>query len=188
MSYTAFGDRYGRKSGIALGATVSVIGAALQAGSVNPAMMIVARLIVGAGMGILLPAVPLYQAEIAPPSNRGLLVGLHGKLKIVSSSETIQLLMLLASLIGYGSMLSGWIGVGFFYTGGKVNNISCSSFTEPLTHICRLDGVVPLALQAIFPLVLLIVVWFLPESPRWCKLTFSAYEKSILITNQSVHA
>lgn len=79
MSYTAFGNRYGRKSGIALGATVSVIGAALQAGSVNPDMMIVARLVVGAGMGILLPAVPLYQAEIAPPSNRGLLVGMHGK-------------------------------------------------------------------------------------------------------------
>jgi hypothetical protein len=79
MSYTAFGNRYGRKSGIALGAIVSVIGSALQAGSVNPDMMIVARLIVGAGMGILLPAVPLYQAEIAPPSNRGLLVGIHGE-------------------------------------------------------------------------------------------------------------
>jgi MFS family permease len=80
MSYTAFGNRYGRKSGIALGATVSVIGAVLQAGSINPAMMIVARLIVGGGMGVLLPAVPLYQAETAPPSNRGLLVGIHGEL------------------------------------------------------------------------------------------------------------
>ena len=79
LSYTAFGNRYGRKSGIALGATVAVIGSALQAGSINPDMLIVARLIVGAGMGILLPAVPLYQAEIAPPSSRGMLVGIHGK-------------------------------------------------------------------------------------------------------------
>lgn len=28
--------------------------------------------------------------------------------------------MLPASLIGYGSMISGWIGVGFFHTGGNV--------------------------------------------------------------------
>lgn len=74
------GNRYGRKKVIFLGAAISVLGAALQAGSVNPAMMIVSRFIVGTGMGVLLATVPLYQAEISPPSNRGLIVGLHGKL------------------------------------------------------------------------------------------------------------
>jgi Sugar (and other) transporter len=28
---------------------------------------------------------------------------------------------------------------------------------------------VPLAIQTIFPLTLIVLVWFLPESPRWCK-------------------
>lgn len=73
------GDRYGRKKVIALGAAISVVGAALQAGAINVAMLIAARCIIGAGMGILLATVPLYQAEIAPPSSRGLIVGLHGK-------------------------------------------------------------------------------------------------------------
>lgn len=72
------GDRYGRRMVIGLGGVTSVVGAALQAGSVSPAMLIVARFIVGAGMGVLLATVPLYQTEISPPSNRGLIVGLHG--------------------------------------------------------------------------------------------------------------
>lgn len=85
MACPIVGDRYGRKKVIGLGAITSVIGAALQAGSVNPAMMIVARLIVGVGMGILIATVPLYQAEIAPPSNRGLIVGLHGAFRKMNS-------------------------------------------------------------------------------------------------------
>ncbi|KAK5058471.1 hypothetical protein LTR69_006876 [Exophiala sideris] len=131
MACPVIGDRYGRKKVIGLGAVTSVIGAALQAGSVNPAMMIIARLIVGAGMGILLATVPLYQAEIAPPSNRGFIVGIH------------------ASLIGFGSMISNWIGVAFYYVPGSAG------------------WRVPLALQVIFPLALVCVLVFIPESPRW---------------------
>jgi MFS family permease len=89
ISYPAIADRYGRRSAIALGAIVSIIGAALQTGSINTSMMIVARLIIGCGMGVLLPAVPLYQAEIAPPSSRGIVVGIHGKLM-----ETYHMLLL----------------------------------------------------------------------------------------------
>ncbi|KAJ9637394.1 hypothetical protein H2204_004818 [Knufia peltigerae] len=125
------GNRYGRKKVIFLGAAISVLGAALQAGSVNPAMMIVSRFIVGTGMGVLLATVPLYQAEISPPSNRGLIVGLH------------------ASLIGYGSMIASWIGVAFYHVPGAAG------------------WRVPLALQVVFPLALCIVVFFVPESPRW---------------------
>lgn len=88
LACPVFGDRYGRRKVIGLGAMLSVIGAALQAGSVNPAMMIVARLIVGLGMGILIATVPLYQAEIAPPSNRGLIVGLHGMLHKINPQNT----------------------------------------------------------------------------------------------------
>lgn len=80
------GDRWGRRIVIGLGGVISVVGAALQAGSVNPAMLIVARFVVGAGMGILLATVPLYQTEISPPSNRGLIVGIHGKPFVIHCS------------------------------------------------------------------------------------------------------
>lgn len=73
------GDRYGRRAVIRLGAVIGVLGAALQAGSVSTSMLIVARMVAGAAMGILAGTVPIYQAEIAPPANRGLIVGLHGE-------------------------------------------------------------------------------------------------------------
>ena len=40
-------DRYGRKFAIAVGALITLIGTAILAGSVNPAMFIVFRFIVG---------------------------------------------------------------------------------------------------------------------------------------------
>jgi MFS family permease len=63
---------------LALGALLATLGTALQAGGVNPEIVIVARAILGLGTGFFLPGVPLYQAEIAPPSGRGIIVGLHG--------------------------------------------------------------------------------------------------------------
>ncbi|OAL28312.1 hypothetical protein AYO22_03018 [Fonsecaea multimorphosa] len=118
-----FATRSGRRMPIAVGAAFAALGSALQAGSVNPEMMIVARAILGIGVGFLLSGVPLYQAEIAPPSSRGLVVGLHA--------------------------VASWIGVAFFHVDGQTG------------------WRVPLALQTVFPLTLFLLVWFLPESPRW---------------------
>lgn len=72
------GDKFGRRAMLRLGAVIGIIGAALQAGSVSTTMFLIARFVAGAGMGILAGTVPMYQAEISPPANRGLLVGLHG--------------------------------------------------------------------------------------------------------------
>jgi MFS family permease len=79
ISYSFVSDRWGRKAPIAVGSAFVVVGGALQAGAVNIAMLAVARVIVGVGIGFLLPAIPLYQAEVAPPHSRGLMVGLHGE-------------------------------------------------------------------------------------------------------------
>lgn len=73
------GDKFGRKAVIRLGSVIGVIGAALQAGSVSTTMFLIARFVAGAAMGILAGTVALYEAEISPPANRGLIVGLHGK-------------------------------------------------------------------------------------------------------------
>ena len=47
------------------------IGAALQAGAVHLAMMIIGRVIAGIGTGIVSCSVPLYLTEVAPARFRG---------------------------------------------------------------------------------------------------------------------
>lgn len=78
-TYSWTSNRFGRRVPIALGAFFIVLGGALQAGEVDAAMLCVARIVIGLGIGNLLPGVPLYQAEVSPPHSRGLLVGLHGQ-------------------------------------------------------------------------------------------------------------
>ncbi|KAK4962430.1 hypothetical protein LTR10_000056 [Elasticomyces elasticus] len=90
-------DKYGRCKAIFYATLITIIGAALQTGSVHIAMFLVARFITGLGVGGLVMLVPLWQSEVAPPHSRGLLVGLHG----------------VSILIGYN--LSTWIGYGFFF-------------------------------------------------------------------------
>ena len=79
--YSFLSDRWGRKNPIGVGSFLVVLGSTLQAGSVNVAMLAVSRIIIGLGIGLLLPAIPLYQAEVSAPHARGLMVGLHGKKK-----------------------------------------------------------------------------------------------------------
>lgn len=54
-----------------------------------------------------------------------------------------------ASLLGYGTMVASWIAAAFFHVPGPAGWRT------------------PLALQTVFPLALVIAVWFIPESPRW---------------------
>lgn len=113
-------------------AIVAVISGALLAGSVNVGMFIAFRFFAGAAAFMLLAAVPLYSTEIVPPNARGMIVGAHG------------------ATLSIGYVLSGWIGVGFFYWNGSTNT------WRP-----------PMAIQCFWPLVMLGGLYFLPESPRW---------------------
>ncbi|KAF7186641.1 MFS glucose transporter mfs1 [Pseudocercospora fuligena] len=133
-------DKFGRLALMRFAGVIGVIGAGLQAGSVSTTMLIIARLVAGAAMGICAGTVPTYQAEIAPPMNRGLIVGLH------------------ASMIGFGNVIAGWIGVGFFHVNGQVS------------------WRVPFAIQAVFPLILFILTFLLRESPRWLYMNDRAEE------------
>jgi len=76
--YSLISNRLGRKIPLSVGSVCVVVGGALQAGCVDIAMLAVARVVIGVGIGLLLPGIPLYQAEVAPPHARGLMVGLHG--------------------------------------------------------------------------------------------------------------
>ncbi|KAK3724876.1 hypothetical protein LTR37_000924 [Vermiconidia calcicola] len=90
-------DHIGRRWTIQIAAVVSTIGGALAAGSVHIAMLIVVRILQGAGLGALATLTPVYLAESSTASKRGMLTGLHG--------------FFLVS--GYN--ISSWVGFGCFY-------------------------------------------------------------------------
>lgn len=125
------GDVLGRKKTIWLASTLALIGAILQTAAVNIEMFIVGRVIAGFAIGLVYAVSSIYNAEIAPPKIRGVIVGLQ--------TQMIS--------IGYAS--SNWIGVfGSFAAGNAAWRI-------------------PLGLQCLPAIILIIGLFWLPESPRW---------------------
>ncbi|KAK8054509.1 hypothetical protein PG994_009576 [Apiospora phragmitis] len=90
----ALADWISRKWTIFVAAVLAIIGTAIQAGSMNVGMLIAGRGIGGIACGQLLSVVPIYIAEISPPTQRGFLVGLQGM--------AIAIGFCLANWIGYG--------------------------------------------------------------------------------------
>ncbi|CCO33257.1 Quinate permease AltName: Full=Quinate transporter [Rhizoctonia solani AG-1 IB] len=82
-------------------------------------------------------AVPLYNAELAPPEVRGSLVAMQ-QMSIVT-----------------GIMVSFWIDYGTNYIGGTGESQSEAAWR------------IPLALQLVPALILGVGVIFMPYSPRW---------------------
>ncbi|KAF2096400.1 putative MFS monosaccharide transporter [Rhizodiscina lignyota] len=70
-------DKISRKYSIAVAVCIFILGSALQTGAVDYAMLVVARLIGGVGIGMLSMVAPLYISEIAPPEIRGALLVLE---------------------------------------------------------------------------------------------------------------
>ncbi|RBQ79665.1 hypothetical protein FVER14953_12696 [Fusarium verticillioides] len=126
-----FADRWGRKAAVAVSATIIIIAGAILAGSVHVAQFIVFRFVSGAGTYMMISSVTLWMTEIAPPSIRGILVGLVGA----------------SLLFGYASSL--WVGYGFYFFESS--------------NAWR----VPFVFQGFPALLLLVLLYWLPESPRW---------------------
>lgn len=99
--YPILSSKFGRRLPLGVGSIFVIVGGALQAGTVHSAMMCVARIVTGIGIGHFLPGCPLYQAEVAPAHNRGFMVGLH------------------AGVVGAGFAVAQWIGVAFFHVHGQ---------------------------------------------------------------------
>jgi MFS family permease len=53
-------------------------------------------------------------------------------------------------MIGYGTMLAQWMGVAIYYVDGQVG------------------WRVPFAINCVPPAILVVLIWMVPESPRWC--------------------
>ena len=125
------GDKLGRKKTIWLASTLALIGAILQTAAVNIEMFLVGRVIAGFAIGLVYAVSSIYNAEIAPPKIRGIIVGLQ------------------TQLISTGYASANWVGVfGSFASGNAAWRI-------------------PLGLQCLPAVVLIIGLFWLPESPRW---------------------
>ncbi|KEP47671.1 putative MFS sugar transporter [Rhizoctonia solani 123E] len=130
-------DRFGRKHTILMAVVVFVIGVIVQTAAFKPVSIFVGRFITGLGVGSLSMAVPLYNAELAPPEVRGSLVAMQ-QMSIVT-----------------GIMVSFWIDYGTNYIGGTGETQSEAAWR------------IPLALQFVPALILGVGVIFMPYSPRW---------------------
>ncbi|KAJ4175320.1 hypothetical protein NW754_002322 [Fusarium falciforme] len=125
-----------RKHTIFMGAMWAILGSFLTAGARNSGFLYAGRFFTGIGVGTLSGTGPLYNAELAPPEIRGVLVSMQQ----------------LATTIGI--MVAYWIAYGSAYIGGTGEGQSSMAWR------------LPLIVQGIPAVILAIGVWFLPFSPR----------------------
>jgi sugar porter (SP) family MFS transporter len=67
-------DRYGRRVTILVAAAVFIVGALASAAAQGVELLVIARVVIGAAIGLASAAAPVYISEVAPPESRGRLV------------------------------------------------------------------------------------------------------------------
>jgi len=89
----AVADQIGRRATLVWAAGIFIVGSLLAPLSTGVAVLIVARAIIGIGIGFTSVTAPVYVSELAPPQSRGMLIGLYQ----VALTAGIAL----ANLVGY---------------------------------------------------------------------------------------
>lgn len=131
-------DRLGRKYSIMVGCIIWVIGSIIVCASQNIGMLIVGRIINGLCVGIQSAQVPVYIAEISPPSKRARLIGLQ------------------QWAITWGILIMYYISYGCSFIGDNtVQSHSTANWR------------VPWGIQMVPAIFLFCMMLILPESPRW---------------------
>jgi MFS family permease len=143
-------DRVGRRWTVLIGAAINLLGAALQTGAQNLAMILVGRILAGWAVGVLSMSVPIYQSECANPKIRGKPADSDYYVDMVLNSIGL-IVGITQQMIGIGFIVSTWVGYG----SSKVPATSDFSWRFPLGFQC-------------IPCTILIVgILFFPESPRY---------------------
>lgn len=89
----AIADRIGRRATLVWAGGIFIAGSLLAPLSPNVFILILARAIVGLGIGFTSVTAPVYVSELAPPQSRGMLIGLY--------QFALTVGIALADLIGY---------------------------------------------------------------------------------------
>jgi sugar porter (SP) family MFS transporter len=89
----AVADRIGRRATLVWAGGIFIVGSLLAPFSLNVAMLIIARAIIGVAIGFTSVTAPVYVSELAPPQSRGMLIGLY--------QFALTVGIALADLVGY---------------------------------------------------------------------------------------
>ncbi|KAK7729989.1 hypothetical protein SLS53_009104 [Cytospora paraplurivora] len=90
-------DTLGRERSLAFASALTILGALVQAGSYTVSQMILGRFVIGLGIGTYAAGVPLYLAEISPPTLRGRIVGIN------------------SMILCFAEMVVFFVDLGFFF-------------------------------------------------------------------------
>ncbi|KAA8646561.1 hypothetical protein EYZ11_010964 [Aspergillus tanneri] len=133
------GEIYSRKYTMFFACCWVILGSYLYVGASagQPSLLYAGRFFTGLGVGLFSGVGPLYNAELAAPEMRGLLVSFYQFATIL------------------GIMISFWVGYGSNYIGGPGASQSDLAW--------RLPSIV----QGIPAVALACGIWFMPFSPRW---------------------
>ncbi len=141
-----FGDRFGRKPTLIVSAVLFFISALGSAIPPSFQVLVVARIIGGVGVGMASVLAPLYISEFSPPSLRGRLVAFY-QLSIVtgillSYLSNWLILRNAQAVLQPGNGLFDWVFVSEYWRG-------------------------MFGAETIPALLFIVLLFFVPESPRW---------------------
>ncbi|KAK8969208.1 Hexose carrier protein HEX6 [Platanthera guangdongensis] len=96
-------ERYGRRASILAGGTLFLAGSAVGGAAVTVGMLILARILLGFGIGFTNQSIPLYLSEMSPARYRGALTG-------CCFDIFVSFGVLVANLVNYGTqkITAGW--------------------------------------------------------------------------------
>ncbi len=150
IAATYLGEKFGRQRTIFIGACVYTCGAIIQGSSARHWVMIcIGRLITGLSVGCNGVLCPTYISEVAPANIRGRL------------SSCYQLMTTLGIIIAAGISSIVWYKT----------NVKPDDLTKPRNNISdtinTFEWRFALLFQAVPGLILAILIYLLPKSPRW---------------------
>lgn len=160
-------DRLGRRRTIMYQVIVFLVGSALQTGATKEVHLFVGRFIAGLSVGSLTHVVPMYIAELSPPSMRGALVALQ--------QLAITLGILFSYWIAYGTSFIGGTKCApeIPYSGpkGADGHATFDAFKDVPAGGCtgqtEASWRVPVGIQLLPAIILGAGMFFMPYSPRW---------------------
>lgn len=150
IAATYLGEKLGRQRTIFIGACVYTFGAIIQGSSARHWVMIcIGRLITGLSVGCNGVLCPTYISEVAPPNIRGVLASCY------------QLMATLGIIIAAGISSIVW-----YKTNVKPDDLK-KPRNDKSDAINTFEWRFALLFQAVPGIILAILIFFLPRSPRW---------------------
>lgn len=114
--------------------------------------MLCSRIIAGVGVGFFITIVPVWSAEVSNKDHRGATFSWMFVSNCECSMKVPRTARMLSLVQVFGIFCAYWIGFGLSFINGGDSVIRWR---------------LPLALQVVPPLVMIPLIWIMPESPRW---------------------